>query len=127
MKQEDKNLLLKELCTRQACGVKVQYNGKIYTIDYVSSEYKEVKLDIPDNYTVGISEVKPYLRSMSNMTDEEYKKYTELRQDISDKLKDWKCANLIDWLNANYFDHRGLIPMGLALEAPDGMYNLKQL
>ena len=50
MKQEDKDLLSKELCTRQACGVKVQYNGKIYTIDYVSSEYGEVKLDIPDKY-----------------------------------------------------------------------------
>ena len=28
----------------------------------------------------------------------------------------------IDWLNANHFDYRGLIPMGLALEAPEGMY-----
>ena len=33
--------------------------------------------------------------------------------------------NEIDFLNKNHFDWRGLIPMGLALEAPDGMYNNK--
>ena len=33
---------------------------------------------------------------------------------------------LFDWLNAHHFDYRGLIPMGLALEAPDGMYNKEE-
>lgn len=27
-----------------------------------------------------------------------------------------------DWLNEHHFDYRGLIPMGLALEALEGMY-----
>ena len=27
-----------------------------------------------------------------------------------------------DWLDKNKFDYRGLIPMGLALEAPEDMY-----
>ena len=31
-------------------------------------------------------------------------------------------ANVIDWFNAHYFDYRGLIGKGLALEAPKGMY-----
>ena len=29
----------------------------------------------------------------------------------------------LDWLNAHHFDYRGLIEKGLALVAPDGMYN----
>ena len=32
-------------------------------------------------------------------------------------------AKAIDWLNANHFDYRGLIPMGLALPAKEGMYD----
>jgi hypothetical protein len=34
----------------------------------------------------------------------------------------WATA-LVDWLNAHHFDYRGLIEKGLALEAPEGMYN----
>jgi hypothetical protein len=33
-----------------------------------------------------------------------------------------KLAKVTDWLNKKMFDYRGLIPMGLALEAPEGMY-----
>lgn len=33
------------------------------------------------------------------------------------------CIKLIDWLNAHHFDYRGLIEKGLALEAPEGMYD----
>ena len=73
MIQEEKQLLLKDLCARQPWGVKVQYNNKVYAIDYVSAEYEEVKLNILDNYTVGISDIKPYLRPMSSMTEEEKK------------------------------------------------------
>lgn len=28
----------------------------------------------------------------------------------------------IDWLNSRHFDYRGLISIGLAIEAPEGMY-----
>ena len=31
--------------------------------------------------------------------------------------------NSQDWLNKHHFDYRGLIEKGLALEAPEGMYN----
>lgn len=33
-------------------------------------------------------------------------------------------SNLIDWLNTYHFDYRGLIEKGLALEAPEGMYEI---
>ena len=37
----------------------------------------------------------------------------------------YDASLLIDWLNAHYFDYRNLIEKGLAIEAPEGMYNIK--
>lgn len=62
---------------------------------------------------------KAYLRPISSMTwDErlEYDKFVNGNNTLENH------ANKIDWLNANYFDHRGLIEIGEAIEAPKDMY-----
>ena len=44
-------------------------------------------------------------------------------------MRDYECVgdsmmgDVIDYLNEKMFDWRELIPKGLALEAPEGMYN----
>jgi len=119
----DKELLLRDLCARLPYGVKVQYNDEIYDIDYVSAQYEEVKLDFADNYNVGISEIKPYLRPMSSMTKEERNEFDEYTFEVISFFgQAVEAGQLTDWLNARHFDYRGLIPMGLALEAPENMY-----
>ena len=78
----------------------------------------------------------PYLRPMSSMTEEEKDKlYTAMdwygRIDENgnvdtkgqDKVYRETFYDYTDWLNAHHFDYRGLIEKGLALEAPEGMYN----
>ena len=136
MKQEDKELLFRDLCARVPYGVKVQYMNNIFVIDYVSPMYGEVKLDIPDNWTVGVSEVKPYLFPFSSITDEQKselnKKFTVQFSgndvysihyhaegywdtDLELDLQDWLW--FINWCYKNHFDIYGLIPMGLALDA----------
>ena len=84
--------------------------------------------------------IKPYLRPMSSMTEEEKKEMHEKlsptgtaiykEEGISTPLNhygEWipyeYMSRIIDWLNAHHFDYRGLIPKGLAIEAPEGMYN----
>lgn len=129
MTQEDRQIFLKDLCARTPYGVKVQYMNNIFVIDYVSPTYGEVKLDTSDNWTVGVSEVKPYLFPLSSITDEQ-KKYITDRWGINEEFDfeinpDWgeyfvelgDAVDFIDWLNKNHFDYRGLIENGLAIDA----------
>ena len=136
MKQEDKELLFRDLCARVPYGVKVQYMNNIFVIDYVSPMYGEVKLDTSDNWTVGVSEVKPYLFPLSSITDEQkselnkkfnvqfsgndiysihYHSEGYWDTDLELDLQDWLW--FINWCYKNHFDVNNLIEKGLALDA----------
>ena len=141
MTQKDKELLLKDLCARLPYGVKVQ---RLY---YWGGKVKENNgtLELNDlddfinqsNYTIkklGYEYVKPYLRPMSSMTEEEKKEvrlyFSHCIEGLKGKSNDEQfilgfCQDAValDWLNAHHFDYRGLIPMGLAIEALEDMYN----
>ncbi len=136
MTQEEKELLLQDLCGRLTYGIKVHhYQGSnciLKSIDLrTHAAYVEVydfialKEFIEDGQR-SIFEYKPYLRPMSSMTEEERSEYFLIKHRDNDRddniLLIDEASTLIDWLNANHFDYRGLIPMGLALEAPEGMY-----
>jgi len=130
MTNEEKELLLKDLSARLLYGVRVKLNGR-----------KEIsnKLTIDWLYTYSrhIEDIKPYLRPMSSMTEKEraemgiaiqkdrIEPYGEIKNFGEDSLllcTIRQSTNLQDWLNAYHFDYRGLIPMGLALIAPEEMY-----
>ena len=127
MTQEDKErLLLKDLCARQPYRVKVQYKGAVKEIQYIEPEFGELCLAYPDNtFTVPVVDCKPYLRPMSSMTEEEKEEYCNIQDKFlcSSQYPVTDAYELFDWLNKNHFDYRGLIEKGLALEAPEGMYN----
>lgn len=112
MTQEEKQLLLKDLCTRLPYGVKFQgEDSNVYTLD--AANY--FALQVEDMV------FKPYLRPMSSMTKEEEEEY-ELLIDCSDHTYFKTSDKVIDWLNSHHFDYRGLIDKGFALESPKGMY-----
>ena len=115
MTQEEKDLLLKDLSARLPYGVKFQgEDSNVYTLDaanYFALQVEDVVF-------------KPYLRSMSSMTEEEKEDFgipftSEGLVTLSDTVE---C---MDWLNEHHFDYRGLIEKGLALEAPDNMYKIE--
>ena len=118
---KQKELLLKDLCARLPYGVIV-----LCDTDHRHKFVEELTpMHIFNFYQF---DTKPYLRPMSSMTEEERKEklsffqIVELNSGLTPLLSALKSFEYIDWLNAHHFDYRGLIPMGLALEAPEGMY-----
>ena len=114
MTKEEKQLLLKDLCARLPYDVKVKSSRRQIVVT--------LSLDIMTDFHLGCT-VKPYLRPMSSMTEEEKKKWFDAIN-YYDKTGNPYLTHIdsYDWLNEHHFDYRGLIPMGLALEAKDGMY-----
>lgn len=108
MKQEDKELLLKDLCARLPYGVICKSNS-----------YRNILFNSSHISLIESEEIKPYLRPMSSMTEEEEKEYENCFQ--SDDTT--SATLLIDFYNKHHFDYRGLINKGLALEASEDMYN----
>lgn len=134
---QEKELLLKDLCARLRYGVMInyplwdeeRYNARLTGI----SEDGLVTLDVPADVVFDIQkdDLKPCLRPMSSMTEEEKIYVTQFEiNNLGPIGFNWNLLvsnsyELIDWLNAHHFDYRGLIEKGLALEAPEGMYNIK--
>lgn len=132
MIQENKEILIKDLCARLPYGVKVLFENKVFSIDYISAIYEEIKLDIPDNYTLDISNVKPYLFPLSSMTREQLFDVQEIIGKNEIEIEDGflhiinsdrntvsylEILAVFEWFYKNHFDIYGLIPMGLAIDA----------
>ena len=123
MTQEEKKLLYKDLSARQPYRPFVCFAGKVTMpfLDVIASTERNELMSING---LSLEDVKPYLRPLSSMTEEESKEFAMLQTDFySDGwLYPIAAVNMVDWLIAHHFDYRGLIPMGLALEAPEKMY-----
>lgn len=144
MTEEEKQLLFKDLVARLPYHVRV----KVWLKD---GDTEEGPLDLQHNYGDvlldafhynKITKIKPYLRPMSSMTEEEineYNKLVELDRSNKESFNNLRIEYIqnhpeyknmpfvpmhrhIDYLNTHHFDYRGLIPMGLAIEASKDMY-----
>ena len=126
MKQEDKKLLLKDLSARLPYGVYCQIDDEeqpmlLYSVSGNTIGFvKNIAAMMVRSVT--INRIKPYLRPLSSMTDAE-KEYYYLT--ISMSMYASNACELIDWLNKNHFDYRGLISKNLAIEAPSDMYKFE--
>lgn len=147
MTKEEKQLLLKDLCARLTHRINIltkdNDKGHIIGVDDIENGVFEIHIiEDGDSYTCdeSIENFKPYLRPMSSITEEEHKTIDNISNkgkgfeedengwircdSIHTKWGVWPdgCAKLLDYLNSIHVDYRGLIPMGIALEAPEGMY-----
>ena len=127
MKQEDKELLLRDLCARLPYGVKVaefDNNGRKISMT--------APLTNMCNDESHYCDLKPYLFPLSSMTDDQAE---ELQSLIGEgavfhrfclefiEARGYSSVSVsivletIDWLNEHHFDYRGLIEKGLAIDA----------
>lgn len=125
MTLKEKELLLKDLCARLSYGVMIQYRDLFYSSRIIVEKLVSIDRGHINDDGISVEFVKPYLRSMSNMTEEEEKYYDVFCLEPYMGIDEETASNFIDWLNKNMFDYRGLIEKGLALEAPKGMYDIK--
>ena len=116
MTQEDKELLLKDLCARLPYGVIGLYswkNREPYNRELTGSLFDELESSWDSTED---SQFLPYLRPLSSMTEEEKREYN-LTKTLS--IVDYPTLTSYDWLNAHHFDYRGLIDKGLAIEVTE--------
>ena len=138
MTNNDKELLLKDLCARLPYGVKLKFNYIITSPAILKGINKDfIECDIA---ACELEDVKPYLFPLSSMTEEQANELfnlfgISLLDSVGrDYIKINECTGitfflnkgfdvemhldkLMNWLNTNHFDWRGLIPMGLAIDA----------
>ena len=135
MTQEEKELLIKDLCGRIPYGVKIELTnswgyhhenvakkGDI-TIDRLkgfTGSYFNIYHDNPLDWDwyesdIDIEDIKPYLFPLSSMTEEQKDEFDRLY--TYDELIVEPQWELIDFCDKNHLDYRGLIPMGLAKDA----------
>lgn len=123
MTQEHKDLLLKDLCARLPYGVK----GNFLNEDKTPSNDKLLRnITITYHHLVTASgrggmimngDIKPYLIPLSSMTEEQSKIYHELIGGMFGTSALINFGALEDFFHKNHLDYRGLIPMGLAIDA----------
>lgn len=125
MTQENRELLLKDLCARLPYGIKFLRESWNYEWDQELSVIEVLEDIDKDGYinktkVYNVEDIKPYLFPLSSMTDEEKEEYCQLQQKViynSKGIVNEDVTKYINWFYKNHFDINGLIPMGLAIDA----------
>ena len=125
MTQEDKELLLKDLCTRLPYNVICQvefkenrkYNSKVMLLSGIFTDEAYFTTKGGSIYS---NEYKPYLFPLSSMTEEEKEEYCQLQQRViynSNGVINEDVTKYINWCYKKHLDINNLIPMELAIDA----------
>lgn len=129
MTQEQKELLLKDLCARLPYGVKVKIKHyddawKLHAIYTNGVGYATRDTGYP--IETFFEDCKPYLFPLSSMTDKQKEELDNMfnqENDVYEKIKtnnfefDFYRKSMFDFLNKHHFDYHGLIPIGGAIDA----------
>ena len=140
MTQEYKELLFKDLCARLPynviCQVEFKENGKYNSkVMLLSGIFTDEAYFTTKGGSIYSNKYKPYLFTLSSMTEEEFtklKEYSGLKYDQLDltsfqngaykmlnfslsEVPSGAVSRVFDWLNKYHFDYRDLIQLDLAI------------
>ena len=125
MTQEDKEILLKDLCARLPynviCQVEFKENGKYNSkVMLLSGIFTDEAYFTTKGGSIYSNEYKPYLFPLSSMTEEEKEEYCQLQQKViynSKGVINEDVTKYINWCHKKHLDINNLIPMELAIDA----------
>ena len=122
MINNEKNLLLKDLCWRLPYGVKMNHiaDNECSPKTLIGIAKDMITLQGAGGYEcVPVEHYKPYLFPIESMSEEQEKEFALLQTSPGQEgfLYVWNCVNMMKWLIENNFDYNGLIPRGLANDA----------
>ena len=119
------DIIYKELSARMTYGLKVQVNDFLFTFDeehmgigMIYTDYYRQPLESPNIILSGCfygNDIKPYLFPLSSMTPKQKAELAHLTADI-DGIFEQVLAE-IEFYHRHHIDYRGLIEMGLAIDA----------
>lgn len=134
MTQEDKELLLQDLCARLPYGVKMNHvaDDEHSPSTLIGIAKDMITLEGLGGYEcVDIEHYRPYLFPLSSMTEEQKNQLKEIwdadmnkaldyaisgEEGLSDLFQLSAAAKIINWFNKNHFDYRNLINKNLAID-----------
>ena len=119
------DIIYKELSARMTYGLKVQVNDELFTFDKMHmgigmlyTDYYRQPLESPDIILSGCfygNDIKPYLFPLSSITPKQKAELAQLTADIDGIFE--QVLTEIEFYHRHHIDYRGLIPMGLAIDA----------
>lgn len=134
MTQEDKDLLLRDLCGRLPYGVKMIHiaDDEHSPNTLIGIAKDMITLEGSGGYEcVDVEHYKPYLFPLSSMTEEQKNQLKEIwdadmnkaldyaisgEEGLSDLFQLSAAKKVINWFIKNHFDFQGLIPKELAID-----------
>lgn len=133
MTQNEKDILLKDLCSRLTYGVKVKFgDSKPALLTVIEHDEFGWQIGTEDEFggmITFIDNVKPYLFPMSSMTDKKKKELSNICN-CTIHVTDWEITfpsyednnmdnwqKVLSWCYENHYDINGFIPIGLAEDA----------
>ena len=118
---EERDLLIKEVCARIPYDVKCKFEDKVY--DILGFAHGRVMLCLPfmsNTITTPIENIELYLMPLSSMTEEQFEEILDIVTPVQNGkavIEEEKIGRYLEFCYTNNIDFNGLIDKGIVKDA----------